>query len=175
MRLRPVVLNLFWLSAPSKQTKDCGHSPFNLRIESSHRTKSLSGVKFELKSTFGIDGNCLKRHNGMPLKINLHDKPGAQPRFLYQGKAREQYYRFLHRAGQRYFELLALIGSPQLQGLLHGFSDFFTCFFSFSSTTSEKSFIPYKPSAAVQALKVCPVRPRVLSSWGIPSIIQGGP
>ena len=35
------------------------------------------------------------------------------------------------------------------------------------STTSEKSFIPYKPSAAVQALKVCPVRPRVLSSWGI--------
>ena len=37
----------------------------------------------------------------------------------------------------------------------------------FLSTTSEKSFIPYKPSAAVQALKVCPVRPRVLSSWGI--------
>ena len=35
------------------------------------------------------------------------------------------------------------------------------------STTSEKSFIPYKPSAAVQAHKVCPVRPRVLSSWGI--------
>ena len=35
------------------------------------------------------------------------------------------------------------------------------------STTSEKSFIPYKVSAAVQALKVCPVRPRVLSSWGI--------
>ena len=32
---------------------------------------------------------------------------------------------------------------------------------------SEKSFIPYKVSAAVQALKVCPVRPRVLSSWGI--------
>ena len=30
------------------------------------------------------------------------------------------------------------------------------------STTSEKSFIPYKASAAVQALKVCPVRPRVL-------------
>ena len=26
---------------------------------------------------------------------------------------------------------------------------------------------PYKASAAVQALKVCPVRPRVLSSWGI--------
>ena len=37
----------------------------------------------------------------------------------------------------------------------------------FLSTTSEKSFIPYKPSAAVQALKVCPVRPRILSSWGI--------
>ena len=37
----------------------------------------------------------------------------------------------------------------------------------FLSTTSEKSFIPYKASAAVQALKVCPVRPRVLSSWGI--------
>ena len=34
----------------------------------------------------------------------------------------------------------------------------------FLSTTSEKSFIPYKASAAVQALKVCPVRPRVLSS-----------
>ena len=37
----------------------------------------------------------------------------------------------------------------------------------FLSTTSEKSFIPYKPSDVVQALKVCPVRPRVLSSWGI--------
>ena len=35
------------------------------------------------------------------------------------------------------------------------------------STTSEKSFIPYKASAAVQTFKVCPVRPRVLSSWGI--------
>ena len=42
--------------------------------------------------------------------------------------------------------------------------------FFFLSTTSEKSFIPYKASAAVQALKVCLVRPRVLSSWGIPSI-----
>ena len=31
-------------------------------------------------------------------------------------------------------------------------------------STSEKSFIPYKPSAAVQALKVCPVQPRILSS-----------
>ena len=31
------------------------------------------------------------------------------------------------------------------------------------STTSEKLFIPYKASTAVQALKVCPVRPRVLS------------
>ena len=37
----------------------------------------------------------------------------------------------------------------------------------FLSTTSEKSFILYKASAAVQALKVCPVQPRVLSSWGI--------
>ena len=37
----------------------------------------------------------------------------------------------------------------------------------FLSTTCEKSFIPYKASAAVQALKVCSVRPRVLSSWGI--------
>ena len=35
----------------------------------------------------------------------------------------------------------------------------------FLSTTSEKSFIPYKASAAVQARKVCPIRPRVLSSW----------
>ena len=30
----------------------------------------------------------------------------------------------------------------------------------FLSTTSEKSFIPYKASATVQALKVCPVRPK---------------
>ena len=37
----------------------------------------------------------------------------------------------------------------------------------FLSTTSEKSFIPYKASAAVQGLKACQVRPRVLSSWGI--------
>ena len=37
----------------------------------------------------------------------------------------------------------------------------------FLSTTSEKSFIPYKPSATVQALKVCPVQPRVLSKVGI--------
>ena len=37
----------------------------------------------------------------------------------------------------------------------------------FLSTTSEKSFIPYKVFAAVQALKVRPVRPIVLSSWGI--------
>ena len=37
----------------------------------------------------------------------------------------------------------------------------------FLSTTSEKSFIPWKASAAVQALKVGPIRPRVLSSWGI--------
>ena len=48
--------------------------------------------------------------------------------------------------------------------LLQGFSDFFTCFLS---SMSEKSFIPYKASAAVQALRICPVRPRVLSSWGI--------
>ena len=48
--------------------------------------------------------------------------------------------------------------------LLQGFSDFFTCFLS---TMSEKSFIPYKASVAVQALRICPVRPRVLSSWGI--------
>ena len=32
----------------------------------------------------------------------------------------------------------------------------------FLSTTSEKSFIPCKPSAAVISLKVCPGRPRVL-------------
>ena len=37
-------------------------------------------------------------------------------------------------------------------------------------TTSEKSFIPYKASATAQALKVRPVWPRVLSSWGIPLI-----
>ena len=37
----------------------------------------------------------------------------------------------------------------------------------FLSTTSEKSFISYKASAAVQALKVCPVWSRVLSCWGI--------
>ena len=37
----------------------------------------------------------------------------------------------------------------------------------FLSTTSEKSFIPYKSSATALAFKVCPVRPRVLSSWGI--------
>ena len=37
----------------------------------------------------------------------------------------------------------------------------------FLSTASEKSFIPYKASTAVQALNVCPVRPRVLSTWGI--------
>ena len=38
------------------------------------------------------------------------------------------------------------------------------------STTSEKSFIPYKASAAVQAHKACPGRPKVLPSWGIPSL-----
>ena len=40
-----------------------------------------------------------------------------------------------------------------------GLSDFFTCFLS---TTSEKLFIRYKPSATVQAHKSCPVRPIVL-------------
>ena len=35
----------------------------------------------------------------------------------------------------------------------------------FLRSTSEKLFIPYKASAAVQALKVCPVRPRVLSRF----------
>ena len=48
--------------------------------------------------------------------------------------------------------------------LLQGFSDFSLVFLS---TTSEKLFIPYKPFAAAQALKVCPVRQRVSSSWGI--------
>ena len=47
--------------------------------------------------------------------------------------------------------------------LLHGSSDFSLVL----GTTSEKSFIPYKASATVQALEVCPVWPRVLSSWGI--------
>ena len=37
----------------------------------------------------------------------------------------------------------------------------------FLSTTNEKSFIPYKASAAVQALKACSVWPRVFSSRGI--------
>ena len=37
----------------------------------------------------------------------------------------------------------------------------------FLSTTSEKSLIPYKASATVQALKACPVWPKVLYSWGI--------
>ena len=46
-------------------------------------------------------------------------------------------------------------------------SAIFSLVFFFLSTTSEKSFIPYKVFAAVQALKVCPVRLRVLSSWGI--------
>ena len=47
----------------------------------------------------------------------------------------------------------------------------FTCFFI--STTSEKLFIPKKPSAAVQALKDCPVRPRVLSQFGQESCPAG--
>ena len=42
-----------------------------------------------------------------------------------------------------------------------GSAIFFTFFFVLS-TTSEKLFIPYKASAAVQAHKVCPVRPSVL-------------
>ena len=37
----------------------------------------------------------------------------------------------------------------------------------FLSTTSEKSLIPYKASSDLQTLKICPVRPKVLSSWGI--------
>ena len=51
------------------------------------------------------------------------------------------------------------------RGRLLGNHNDFHCFFF--RKTSEKSFVPYKASAAVQALKVCPVRPRVLSSWGI--------
>ena len=49
----------------------------------------------------------------------------------------------------------------------------YTCLFFhlfILSTSSEKSFIPYKASAAVQALKVCPVWPKVLSSWEIPQL-----
>ena len=49
-------------------------------------------------------------------------------------------------------------GCPYYKG-----SAIFSLFFL--STTSEKSFIPYKASAAVQVLKVCPVRPRVLSRF----------
>ena len=45
----------------------------------------------------------------------------------------------------------------------------------FLSTTSEKSFIPYKPSAAVQALKVCPVRPRVLSCLSVQFVQESCP
>ena len=46
----------------------------------------------------------------------------------------------------------------------------------FLSTTSEKSFIPYKTSAAVQAHKVCPLWPRVLSrlSSSAKSLVQLG-
>ena len=44
---------------------------------------------------------------------------------------------------------------------------FFHLFFFYLSTTNEKSFIPYKASAAVQSHKVSPVRPKVLSSGGI--------
>ena len=52
-------------------------------------------------------------------------------------------------------------------------------FFSlvFLSTTSEKSFISYKPSATVQALKICPVRPKALSkglSSSVKSLVQLG-
>ena len=49
--------------------------------------------------------------------------------------------------------------------LIAGVQRFFHLFIL--STTSEKPFIPYKASAAVQAHKVCPIRLRVLSSWGI--------
>ena len=43
-------------------------------------------------------------------------------------------------------------------------------YYFFWSSTSEKSFIPYKPSATLQAIKVCQFRPRGWSSWGIPLI-----
>ena len=133
----------------------------------------------------------------------------------------------MHRAGQRYFELLALIGSPQLlqqsyspsgqdswpnwtnlKGLQSGRGfvgnkRFFTCGTSKNNRKNRSTLVlrtaigyPYYKgspcvtteiitdkfdvlrgrllgnhndfaSAALQALKVCPVRPRVLSSWGI--------
>ena len=43
----------------------------------------------------------------------------------------------------------------------------------FLSTTSEKSFIPYKPSATMQATKVSPVRPRVFVQFGQESCPAG--
>ena len=59
-------------------------------------------------------------------------------------------------------------------GIVYGYpnykgSSIFSLVF-YLSTTSEKLFISYKASAAVQALKDCPVRPRVLSSWVVTSI-----
>ena len=53
-------------------------------------------------------------------------------------------------------------GCPYYMG-----SAIFSLVFFFLSTTSEKSFIPYKASVTVQALKVCPIRPKVSCSWGI--------
>ena len=40
----------------------------------------------------------------------------------------------------------------------------------FKVSRMKKLFIPKKSSITVQAIKVCPVRPRVLSSWGLPLI-----
>ena len=60
----------------------------------------------------------------------------------------------MHRAGQRCFELLALIGSPQLLEQSY-------------SPAGQDSWPNWTNLKVCQALKVCPVRPRVLSSWGI--------
>ena len=92
----------------------------------------------------------------------------------------------MHRAGQRCFKLdstkdVKLVGydfrghtrGTLVVGIAYGcpyYKGSAIVSLVFLSTTSENSFIPYKASAAVQALKVCPVRPRVLSSWGIPSV-----
>ena len=62
--------------------------------------------------------------------------------------------------GYPYYKGSAIYGYPYYKGS----AIFLIVFLSF---TSEKSFIPYKASAAVQTLKVFPVRPKVLSSWGI--------
>ena len=49
--------------------------------------------------------------------------------------------------------------------LLENHNDFRIFHLFILSTTSEKSFIPYKDSATAQAVKVSTVRPKVLSSW----------